>query len=200
MYRIIDSCYEQNLGFQSPSTNMEAVSLVLSGGRQLDEWKQQLMSLVYLRVAESPLDPQNLERMDSSNQMLERFNLVLSLRFHNLRILLHRQFLERYLDAYNGGGANEQSPENKILQQVGINSVQTCVESAKIIISIVHTVVASTDWHRDLLGAWNYSLFYSKYYDNFQCKFWLHFYGILRLHADFKWLSMHASSFLVPYL
>lgn len=166
MYRIIDSCYEQNLGFQASSTGMEAVSLVLAGERQLDEWKQQLVPLIYFRVAETPLETQHLEMMDSGNQMLERFNLVLSLRFHNLRILLHRQFIEKYLDASSAGGGNEQSSEIRILQQVGVNSVQTCVESAKIIISIVHTVVSSTDWHRDLLGAWNYSLFYSKYCNN----------------------------------
>ena len=167
MYRIIDSCYEQNLGIQGSSTNMEAVSLVLAGERQLDDWKQQLVPLAYLHVADSPLDPQHLERMDSSNIMLERFNVVLSLRFHNLRILLHRQFLEKYLDAHNGGGDKDKSSENKILQQVGINSVQTCVESAKIIVSIVNTVISSTGWQRDLLGAWNYSLFYSKYDNNF---------------------------------
>ncbi|KFZ23187.1 hypothetical protein V502_02339 [Pseudogymnoascus sp. VKM F-4520 (FW-2644)] len=161
MYHIIDSCYGQNLGFQDSSTNMEAVSLVLAGERQLEEWKQQLLPLLYLRVSEEPFGAQDLDKMDSNNQIVERFNVVLSLRFHNLRILLHRPFLEKFLNDYSGNDSNTQSTENKILHQVGINSVQTCVNSAKIIISIVRTVVSSTDWHRDLLGAWNYSLFYA---------------------------------------
>jgi hypothetical protein len=163
MYHIIDLSYGQNLGFKDSSTDMEAVSLVLEGERLLDEWKQQLLPLLYLRVSEVPFDSKKLEKMDVNDQILERFNVVLSLRFHNLRILLHRPLLEKYLDAYSGKKAHTESPGNKILQQVGINSVRTCVDSAKIIISIVHTVVSSTGWCRDLLGAWNYSLFYSTY-------------------------------------
>lgn len=196
MYHIIDSCYGQNLGFQDSSTNMEAVSLVLAGERQLEEWKQQLLPLLYLRVSEEPFGAQDLDKMDSNNQIVERFNVVLSLRFHNLRILLHRPFLEKFLDDYSGNDSNTQSTENKILHQVGINSVQTCVNSAKIIISIVHTVVSSTDWHRDLLGAWNYSLFYGTYYSSLQLVFFIH----LEQEAEEKKHSMLVSLSSEPYL
>lgn len=164
MYQIIDSCYRQNLGFQNSSTAMEAVSLVLTGERQLEEWQQTLSPVLCLRASDAPLDSLALERMDPNNDSIERFGLVLTLRFHNLRILLHRPFLEKFLDADEATYSDSQSTEDKILQQVGLSSVQTSVDSAKLIISIVHTVVLSTDWRRDLLGAWNYSLFYSMCY------------------------------------
>lgn len=166
MYQVIDSCYGQNLGFQDSSTAMEAVSLVLTGERQLEEWQQTLSPVLCLRTSDAPLDTQALEGMDPNKESTERFNLVLTLRFHNLRILLHRPFLEKFLDANNRDDSDRKTTEDKILQQVGVNSVQTCVESAKLIISIVHTVVLSTGWHRDLLGAWNYSLFYSMCYSH----------------------------------
>lgn len=102
--------------------------------------------------------------MEPTDLTVERFNIVLSLRYHNLRILLHRPILEKYLDAHGESNIINDSfgPQRNMVQQIGISSIQTCVESAIIIISAVHTVVLANGWRRDLLGAWNYSLFYSK--------------------------------------
>ncbi|RFU31829.1 hypothetical protein B7463_g4515, partial [Scytalidium lignicola] len=161
MYKIIDSCYGQNLGVQDSPTDMEAVSMVLAGERQLEEWEKQLSPLFGLRITKAPFNVQDLNKINLDSLIIERFNCVLSLRFHNLRVLLHRQFLEKLLDACSGNDSNTQSMETRILQQLGTNSVQTCVESAMVIISIVHTVVMSTGWYRGLLGAWNFSLFYT---------------------------------------
>jgi hypothetical protein len=93
---------------------------------------------------------------------------VLSVRYHNLRILLHRPMLETFLDACGGSkaGANA-SGGYGMVQHLGISSIETCVNSAMAVISMVRTVVMSGGWRRDLLGAWNYSLFYSKSRDRF---------------------------------
>lgn len=181
MYHIIDTCYAQNLGLEESLEDSEIFSLVLKAGRQLDEWKWYLLPRLRLRVCTIPLTPQDLDRMEAKNKIFERFNLVLSLRYHNLRILLHRPVLEKILDStntntytytnMNSNSNNSGIPplsgsgrgmEPNMLQQIGITSVQTCVDSAMIIISIVHTIVLQKGWRRDLLGAWNYSLFYSK--------------------------------------
>ena len=165
MYQIIDTCYGQNLGLEDLPPDSEIISLVLKGQQQLDQWKHQLPA-VNLQVYDTPLGPEDLEKMDPQNLIVERFNIVLSLRYHNLRILLHRPVLEKFLDAYGGHKTTGRTNnlEKNILQQVGISSIETCVDSAMIIISIVHTVVLSNGWRRDLLGAWNYSLFYSQYF------------------------------------
>lgn len=44
---------------------------------------------------------------------------------------------------------------------MGLNSVVNCVESAMAIISIVYSMSSGSSWRRELLGAWNYSLYYT---------------------------------------
>lgn len=163
-YQIIDTCYGQNLGLDEVPGESETISLVLKGNEQLDDWTSQLPRLQGLHVYSAPLSPANLEEMSAERVIVERFNIVLSLRFLNLRILLHRPILEKFLDACAIGNASTTpgSGQRGMLQQIGISSVETCVNSAMIIISIVHTVVTSEGWRRDLLGAWNFSLFYSE--------------------------------------
>lgn len=159
MYNVIDRCYGQNLGFEHAPTTVDVVSQVLEGEHQLEEWRLQLLPTLGLKISHKPFTPEDVERMDPDSVIPERFNIVLSLRYHNLRILLHRKFLEKFLDAYGVGDSGNH--EKKLLQQVGINSVHNCVESAIMIISTVHTLASSTGWKRELLGAWNYSLYYS---------------------------------------
>ncbi|KAJ9377612.1 transcriptional regulator family: Fungal Specific TF [Paecilomyces variotii] len=159
MYNVIDKCYGQNLGFEHAPTTVHVVSQVLEGEHQLEEWRIQLLPTLGLKISHKPFTPEDAERMDPNNVIAERFNIVLLLRYHNLRILLHRKFLEKFLDAY--GASDSGNEEKKLLQQVGISSVHNCVESAIMIISTVHTLASSPGWKRELLGAWNYSLYYT---------------------------------------
>lgn len=159
MYNVIDTCYGQNLGFELSATTVHVVSQVLEGEHQLEEWRLQLVPALGLKISHKPLMQEDVERMEPDHVIQERFNIVLALRYHNLRILLHRKFLEKFLDAYSA--SDSANPEKKVLQQVGISSVHNCVESAIMIISTVHTIASSTGWRRELLGAWNYSLYYS---------------------------------------
>lgn len=162
MYKIIDSCYGQNLGFDNFRTDSELAALILKGEEQLGEWQSSLVPLK-MSVHRTPLQSQDLDKMEIENKILERFIIVLSVRYHNLRILLHRPMLENYLDACGGSNQGALASENRgMVQHLGISSIETCVDSAVMIISIVRTVVMSEGWRRDLLGAWNYSLFYSK--------------------------------------
>ncbi|KIX98660.1 uncharacterized protein Z520_05961 [Fonsecaea multimorphosa CBS 102226] len=165
MYQIIDTCYGQNLGLEEYLPVSEIISLTLQGETQLNEWKNQILPSQNLRVCSTPLCSQDLDKLEAKDKIKERFNLVLSLRFHNLHILLHRPILEKLLDVHGGGGGASSGgggdSETNMMRQVCISSVENCVDSAMIIISIVHTVVLSNGWRRDLLGAWNYSLFYT---------------------------------------
>lgn len=162
MYKIIDCCYGQNLGLDECRTDPELLALVLKGEEQLGEWLSSLAPLeMFVYIA--PIGPQDLEKMEVENKIFERFIIVLSVRYHNLRILLHRPMLEKFLDACGGSnsGANA-SGDRGMVEHLGISSIETCVNSAVAVISMVRTVVMSGGWRRDLLGAWNYSLFYSK--------------------------------------
>jgi hypothetical protein len=160
MYNIIDSCYRQNFGLDDFPPDPEMISSVLKGQRQLDEWKNQLVPQLTLHIKSRPLTHQDLENLEPEDLIIERFNIVLSVRYHNLCILLHRPILEKFLDSCGTNGIRS-GKDTSLLQQVGLSSIDTCVNSAMTIISAVHTVVMSDGWRRDLLGAWNYSLFYS---------------------------------------
>jgi len=92
---------------------------------------------------------------------LERFKIILTLRYHNTRILLHRPILVKFLDILGKPTVDKQ--ELSLLQQIGSNSLKNCVESSMEIISIVHMIVKSIGVQRSLLGAWWFSLYYSTF-------------------------------------
>lgn len=163
MYRIIDTCYGQNLGLEESRTDTELISLVFKVEEELEQWKMQLPSL-NMRVYDTPISAQDLAKMEMENKSIERFTNVLSARYHNLQILLHRPILEKLLEGCgtSTSARSKNGGDKGKVQRFGVSSVETCINSAIVVISIVHTIVLSSGWHRDLLGAWNYSLFYSK--------------------------------------
>lgn len=171
MFNVLDNSYGQNLGYENTLTTVDAISRVLESERQLEEWRLQLLPALGLHLWHKPMFQEEVDNIDADEGSVirNRFSVVLSVRYHNLRILLHRRFLERFLDVH---GTSDAGSVGGVLQQVGVSSVQNCVESAMSIISTVHTITSSTargesgwststKWRRELLGAWNYTLYYS---------------------------------------
>lgn len=163
LYNVLDSCYGQNLGFEDPAPVSSAISRVFDGQHQLDLWRLQLVPSLGFRIWDTPMSSENVEKMDKVLIICHRFSIVLSVRYNNLRILLHRRHLESLLKSL-GTSEEESSADKRLLRQMSLNSVESCVESAISIISIVHCITLSSSWRRELLGAWNYSLYYSKQY------------------------------------
>lgn len=176
MYNVIDHSYGQNLGFADSDDDdndqangtLSIISQVLEGNRQLEDWLLRVIPPLGLHIYQEPLSPGELNEIPSNDEAVihQRFNIVLSLRYHNLRILLHRKFLEKFLDYFgvhsDARSSTVASQEKMMLRQVGSGSIQKCVESAMAIISTMHTIALSpAKWHRSILGAWNYSLYYS---------------------------------------
>lgn len=89
-----------------------------------------------------------------------RFRLILTLRYHNLRILTHRPLLQRYLDILRN--QSEDGQDLVSLHQVGVNSLHICMQSARAIVELLtHTTKAKGE-DKGLLGAWWFSVYYSK--------------------------------------
>lgn len=162
LYNVLESCYGANLGFEVSTNPIDAMSGILEGQRRLDEWRLQQLSSLGLRIWDSPLSPGDVEKMDLGSVIRHRFNVVLSVRYNNLRILVHRRCLESLLDSFQTQGDALVTSEMRLLQHMGLNSVVNCVESAMAIISIVYSMSSGSSWRRELLGAWNYSLYYSR--------------------------------------
>jgi len=155
MHKVIDSLYGGNLGCDSSSNIYDIASCLLQVEQQLLEWQRNLPSALPLVQAS---DLVSWSTQDVSN--VERFRVILTLRYHNLRILAHRPVLVKFLDLLASRASDYH--QLSMLQQVGIDSVQTCIQSANSIIAIVGHVVRSVSSLRKLLGAWWFSLYYSE--------------------------------------
>lgn len=139
----------------------DAISRVFDGQHQLDVWRLQLVPSLGFRIWDTPMSPEDVEKMDTDSIICHRFSIVLSVRYNNLRILLHRRHLESLLRSLGSSEDNSSHADKRLLHQMSLSSVESCVESAISIISTIHCITSSSSWRRELLGAWNYSLYYS---------------------------------------
>jgi hypothetical protein len=145
--------YEGNLGCGDVATFFDTVPRLFQLEHRLVEWERSLPGDLSL------LNSAGMRSLDEATYWMGRYRVVLTLRYHNLRILLHRVIVVKFLDICGDTDRDEQDLAS--LQQVGSNSIHICLQSAMEIISIVHFVVHSTDSRRECLGAWWFSLYYS---------------------------------------
>jgi hypothetical protein len=176
MASIIDALYEQNLGCGGSINAVETVAQVFKLENDLVDWQHttcqpalvtanDLPSAIMQAEAATFATSSDKEDDDSIPPawwpMYElRLRTIITLRYNNLRILLHRPVLASLLTRIE----NKESSSNdvSIIQQVGSSSAQICSRSAKEVISIVSAVVHSKGPARGLLGAWWFSLYYSQ--------------------------------------
>lgn len=88
----------------------------------------------------------------------KRLTVILTLRYLNVRVLLHRQVLVKFLGLIRNNYQPTSLLDKQLLTQFGIGSLQACLESASNIISIIYR----TGKRSNLLGAWWFSSYYSK--------------------------------------
>lgn len=186
MWNILDLLYECNIG-DPPSNNdvLPITSHILQIEHQLLAWQSSLAPPSGL------ITPQELAREggghgdgDGNFSLARRFRVILTLRYHNVRILAHRRILDLYLGSLErgqGGSRTSSKPyyhddnnhnssssagsqqHDSMLKQVGHRSKGICMQSASDVISIVHMLVhAPEPGRRGLLGAWWFTLYYSK--------------------------------------
>jgi hypothetical protein len=175
MSSIIDVLYEQNLGCGASTSAVEIVARVFKLENDLDQWQRTLCSPALItanNLAGAIVDAETPITATLSNEHSDtippswwpvyelRLRIVITLRYNNLRILLHRPILTSLLtNAENGKASND---DMCIIRQVGPSSVNICMRSAKEVISIVSTLVHSKGPARGLLGAWWFTLYYSE--------------------------------------
>lgn len=159
MWKVIHTLYGGNIGAADQLSVIDNISRILNIEQQLVEWERHLPPDLSLQHAiEIPPSPANIDIVSSSS---EKFRIILTLRRHNLRVLLHRPILVNFLDLAGDNTQQNSSQNLSLLQQIGSNSVQICVQSSIDIISIVKTIVTSTGERRTWLGAWWFSLYYT---------------------------------------
>lgn len=153
MWTILDLLYECNIGYPGNDV-LPIASNIIQIEHQLLEWQSTLGPLSSL------VTPQEL-RNENDFSLEKRFRVILTLRYHNVRILAHRRMLDLYLSSIER--SQMYKAEDSMLKQVGQRSKSICLQSASDLISIVNILTHSPNPKRELLGAWWFTLYYSKY-------------------------------------
>jgi hypothetical protein len=155
MSKAIELLYSGNVDSDGQICVFDNIAYLFSLEQQLTGWKRSLPPTLVLRESRalSCFVEEGLPEW-------ERSRVVLTLRYHNVRILVHRLVLVRFLDLAGQDDHDEQ--QFALVQQTGFHSVQICMQAASEIINIVSQVVHSTGVRRTFLGAWWFTLYYSK--------------------------------------
>ncbi|CAN8105418.1 unnamed protein product [Discula destructiva] len=151
LWTVVDVLYECNINHPDGGV-LPVASSILQIEHQLLAWQANLGPLSSL------ITPDEL-RNNGDCTMERRFRLILTLRYHNIRILAHRRMLDLYLASIERG--QNYDAEDSMLKQVGQRSKGICFQSASDLISIVNILEHSPDSKRGLLGAWWFTLYYT---------------------------------------
>lgn len=159
LWNTLELLYGQNIGCDGPLPISETVSHIFSLEQHLFSWERLLPQPLQL-ISSASIESMPHNQISSNPQYLSsKFRVILTLRYLNLRVLLHRPILVKFITASRSPDRDPQ--EMKLLQQIGMSSLQLCADSAMEIIDIVYRVVSEPGWKRSLLGAWWFSLYYS---------------------------------------
>ncbi|KAK1579948.1 fungal-specific transcription factor domain-containing protein [Colletotrichum navitas] len=151
---VIDDLYESNVGSTSAVSVTRTVSSVIHIGQKLGDWQASL-----------PLSMQMVEPREVANPgakpMLLKLRVILTLRHHNLQILLHRPILDRCLQALDGGTKSPQKAAT--LEQAWHLSKTVCLRSAEATIRLVEACKLANDAQPtfSFLGAWWFTLYFT---------------------------------------
>ena len=140
----------------------EIIAHVFSLEQDLFSWERSLPDSVRLISLDQMRDLRNTITSDFEFVAL-RFRIILTLRYSNFRVLLHRPVLVRFIDSCGQLQLQSDPQQLQLLQQLGLNSIQISMDSTMQIIDLIHDIVHQTDSQHTLLGAWWFSLYYSMF-------------------------------------
>lgn len=72
------------------------------------------------------MEADDVEKMGEDSILKHRFNIVLSMRYNNLKILLHRRRLESFMET-SPAAEPITSQDMKLLGQMDLGSVESCI-------------------------------------------------------------------------
>lgn len=155
--RTIESLYGRNCGSRIPF-NVDSIAKVYTLESGLLQWSQSLSSeLSVMEVDEIPREPVSFrEPMEIFSR---RQKTVITLRYLNARILVHRPILEGLLDVILSTDPDVNNL--KLMRQAGANNVGLAINCAVKTIRIVHRLVSGTTQSQQQLGAWWFTLYWT---------------------------------------
>lgn len=165
LYRILGTIIEQqygrNLGMNLPSSVVNVVSPISAIDDSLRDWVDAQCSDLRPVSSTDLLSMLSSFNPEDSLASANRSRVVLTLRYLNVRLLLHRPVLVKYFET--SLSPTKDPAETTLLSHLGSHSIQICFRSSMEIITIVNTLVHSAKPAKRWLNAWWFTLYYSEY-------------------------------------
>ncbi|EMT69337.1 hypothetical protein FOC4_g10001291, partial [Fusarium odoratissimum] len=157
MGRIIGSLYGSNLGCEDQSSDTATMTSMIQFGQELSDWQNSLPQHLGLRSVDNM--PQDANE-DVHDPLREKFRTILTLRYLNVQLLLHRPIFIRSLGTllresktpYRNAGS---------INSMHANFDRVFVQVAENVIDIIYTILTRPDHGRHLIGAWWFTLYYA---------------------------------------
>ncbi len=158
--KVIEQLYNQNLGVEQASDMLTTITVVWDLDSELREWDRELPQ--ELRVLSSTEVSLIFDSIDLTAPVMlsRRFQFILTLRYLNLRLLLHRPILIKQFETTYSPNLN--LAEANILSKLGSRSLLTCFRCSMQTIDIVTRITSEPKSATRYLSAWWFTLYYSK--------------------------------------
>ncbi|KAE8381201.1 fungal-specific transcription factor domain-containing protein [Aspergillus bertholletiae] len=154
---IIDILFDHNLDSGTSLSINEIISHISSMEDSLCVWQISLPHGLTILSAAELRDGNQQQPTGNAEFFSKKFSVMISLRYYNIRTLLHRPTLASMIETCRQGSGN---PGSQTLPLVGLHSLEICTESAIATIDIIYELVHAADWRSNLLEARWFSLHY----------------------------------------
>lgn len=144
--------YGQNLACGKESQTIDLFGKLYALEQRLLQWRRSLPAPLCILSQDSPPSP-------STSGPERKLCTILTLRYLNIHLLLHRPVLVKFFDCHNKPRSLDE--EDVLLYQVGTTGLVRCHESATKVIALVHSALKTRDDAQGLFGAWWFTLYYT---------------------------------------
>lgn len=155
---ILSGMYGNNLEDNCNASLPDQLKIIIGLEQDLCAWQENLPS----QMRRTPWrDPDfNTAVVQSSNSVFDRFSVIITLRFLNAKILLHRPILSIFIAHQTSARSSMRNNSSQYFISLGERSLEVCRTASMEVIDIVHRMSKLPF----LLGAWWFSAYYSEYY------------------------------------
>jgi hypothetical protein len=165
LYRItsqaLSKLYNNNLEndpvLETATGMTETLCQIVTLERKMELWASTLDPALQLIMLQQGLPAADLTRWQEA-----KFRVILTLRYHNLNILINRPVLAQALSGEDPSGSLDVLPTSLVASAVVRSTLDSGLRSAAHIITLVHAITHAEGRQRFLLGAWWFTLYYSK--------------------------------------
>ncbi|EFQ35750.1 fungal specific transcription factor domain-containing protein [Colletotrichum graminicola] len=156
LYQIMSGSLRQQYGgnidnFEPEPDDMAPLQASGQFKKQLRLWSTSLPP--YLRLCES----KSKTLLDNSE--VNRLRVILTLRYHNINILIHRPLLSNTIRHHFGGGQTSVGSPSYLIQ-LAMGEAHECIRSAQSTIEIVYAILTADQTGNNNLGVGYYTLYY----------------------------------------